>query len=71
MTHADTARNHVATAPNIFAYAAREAVIHHDNTKLERMFPGVTFAHRPVGPEQWELVGTCRDGSVVIWTIGE
>jgi hypothetical protein len=70
-THAQIARILAARAPSgVFAHAARDAVIHNDFTTLERMFPGMRFAHRKVGQDQWELAGTAVDGSVCLWGVG-
>lgn len=70
-THAQVARQILAKAPpGVFAHAARDAVVHQNSATLERMFPGVAFAHRKVGPDEWELIGSCADGSVVVWRVG-
>jgi hypothetical protein len=71
MTHAQIARNIMASSPNAFAYGARDAVLHNDYMKLEAMLPGVKFTSRKTGQDQWELVGACHDGSIVTWDIGE
>lgn len=71
-THAQIAREVVGKAPSgVFARAALDTVTRQDFTTLERMLPGVRFANRKVGPNQWELVGTCADGSVVVWGVME
>jgi hypothetical protein len=70
-THAQIARNILVKAPpGVFARAAQDAVIRNDFTTLERMFPGMRFAHRKVDQDEWELVGTATDGSVVVWRVG-
>ena len=71
-THAQVAKMVVGrAAPGIFARAALEVITQSDYTTLERMLPGVRFAHRKTGPDEWELVGTCADGSVVVWRVAE
>lgn len=71
ITHAQIARQLLAnTAPGVFARAARDGVIHNDFTTLERMLPGARFAARKVNQDEWELVGTCTDGSIVVWRVG-
>jgi hypothetical protein len=70
-THAQIARTVVArSAPGVFARAALEAVTLGSHLTLERMLPGVVFANRKVGPDEWELVGTCVDGSTCVWRVG-
>jgi hypothetical protein len=70
-THAQIARQLVAQLiPGAFAHACLPAVQHDDFTHLEAMLPGVRFAIRKVGGDEWELVGTCTDGSAVIWRVG-
>lgn len=71
MTHAQIARNLLAKQPvGVFAHAAQPAVLRGDYSLLERMFPGVKFASRKTGVDRWELVGTCTDGSVIVWGVG-
>lgn len=70
-SHAQIARTLTAKMPpGVFAHAARDAVIHSDFVMLERMFPGMRFAVTPTGADQWELLGTCEDGSTVTWGVG-
>jgi hypothetical protein len=70
-SHAEIARQLTAKLPTgVFAHGARDAVIYGDFTMLERMFPGMRFACRKDGVDQWELVGICEDGSVVVWRVG-
>jgi hypothetical protein len=70
-THAQVARILADKAgPGVFARAAQDAVIRNDFSTLERMFPGMRFAHRKVGQDQWELAGTAADGSVCLWGVG-
>lgn len=70
-THAQIAKLLLSrTDPRVFAHAARDAVIDRNFTTLERMFRGVTFDCRATGPDQWELVGACADGSTVVWGVG-
>jgi hypothetical protein len=70
-THGQIARRMtIGMAPGVFARAARDAVIHSDYRTLETMFPGMCFATRPVGRDQWELIGTGEDGSIVSWGVG-
>lgn len=70
-SHAQIARRILAAAdPRAFSYAARAAVIDGSYLQLEHILPGMKFAHRNTGPDQWELVGTCTDGSVVVWGVG-
>lgn len=70
-SHAQIAKEIVAKAPaGVFARACSEVVTGASYLTLERMLPGVKFASRKTGPDQWELVGTCTDGSVCIWGIG-
>lgn len=70
-THAQIARNLLAGRdPSVFARAAERVVTHQDYSLLERMLPGVVFASRKVGQDEWELVGTCADGSTVVWRLG-
>lgn len=69
-THAEIARNMtIRMADGVFAHAARDAVTHADFTTLERMFPGMRFRARPLGPDAWELSGHGDDGSTVLWTV--
>lgn len=71
MSHAQIARAlTVGMDQRALAYAMRDAVIHSDFTTLERMLPGVTFTATKVGPDNWELVGTCADGSEIAWGVG-
>lgn len=71
LSHAQIARQVIGSAPaGVFAHAARDAVIHGEFTTLQRMLPGVVFATRKVDSDDWELVGTCADGSVVLWRVG-
>lgn len=56
--------------PGVFARAARDGVINHDFVLLERMFPGMKFEAFKTKPDEWELVGTCEDGSTVSWGVG-
>lgn len=70
-THAQIARNLlVGQSDGVFAHAARDAVIDANFATLERMLPGMKFATRPTGTDQWELVGTAADGSVAVWRVG-
>lgn len=72
VTHAQIASEMVwLLPPGVFAHAARAGVIHHDFVTLERMLPGVHFATRKLGSDEWELIGTCADGSTVLWRVGE
>lgn len=72
ITHAQIARNLLAAAPpGVFAAGARDAVADGDFTTLESMLPGVVFANRRINSDEWELVGTCADGSVVVWRVGQ
>lgn len=69
-THAQIARQLVAKAPpGVFARAAVDVITRQDFTTLERMMPGVRFASRKVGPDETELIGTCADGTVVVWRL--
>lgn len=71
MTYAQIARDLVDQLPaGVFAHAARDAVIHQDFVTLTRMLPGVAFAVRKLGTDDWELAGTCEDGSTVLWRVG-
>lgn len=70
-THAQIARELVAKLPaGIFAHAVRDAALHNDYLKLERMLPGMKFAVRKVSQDEWELAGTAEDGSTVLWRAG-
>ncbi|MCU1418518.1 MAG: hypothetical protein JWP32_2692 [Schumannella sp.] len=70
-THAQIARNLVAKAPSgVFARGCQDVVNLGDYSTLERMLPGVVFASRKVSQDEWELVGTCADGSVCVWRLG-
>lgn len=70
-SHAQIARALTAKIPPAaLAHAMRDAVINDDHTTMERMLPGTVFAHRKVGADEWELTGTCEDGSVVVWRVG-
>lgn len=70
-SHAQVARRlTINMPPGVFAHAARDGVIHNDFVTLERMFPGMKFAAKAVGPDEWELIGTCTDGSTVTWGVG-
>jgi hypothetical protein len=70
-THADIAAALVLKLPpGVFAHAARDAVLHQDFVTLKRMLPGVQFATIQVSPGEWELAGTCADGSTCIWGVG-
>ena len=70
-SHAQIARRLTITMkPGVFAHAARDAVIHHDFSTLERMFPGMIFGTHAVGPDRWELFGWGEDGSTVTWDVG-
>ena len=70
-THAQIAKMLIAGRdPKIFAQACLPVVTAGDHSVLERMLPGTRFASRKVGPDEWELVGTCADGSVAIWRLG-
>jgi hypothetical protein len=70
-THADIATATVnKLPPGLFAHAARDAVLHQDFAMLHRMFPGVIFATDRVTRDEWQLAGTCADGSTVIWRVG-
>lgn len=71
LTHAQIARRLTANMePGLFAHAARDAVIHGQFGILERMFPGMIFATLKIAPDEWELTGTCEDGSTVTWGVG-
>lgn len=71
-THAQIARNVVAMAPpGVFARAALPVVTQGSFVALEKMLPGIRWASRKLGPDKWELVGTCVDGSSCIWILGE
>lgn len=71
-THAQIARNLTAQLPSgVFAEAVRDAVVHGQYLTLERMLPGVKFAHRKVNSDEWELIGTCDDGTTLIWRVGD
>lgn len=71
-THAQIAKVLIAGRdPRIFAQACLPVVQRGDHSLLERMLPGVVFASRKVGPDEWELVGTCADGSVAVWRLGQ
>lgn len=70
LTHAQIARNIVSRAPaGVFARAASQVVTAGSYLELERMLPGVRFNSRLVGIDEWELVGTCADGTVVVWRL--
>lgn len=70
-THAEVAKDLVAKLPpGVFAHAARDAILHLDFTLLNRMLPKVDFSATATGPDEWQLAGTCGDGSVVIWRVG-
>lgn len=70
-THAQIARNLLAgTDPAVFARAAQPVILHQDYTQLELMFPGMRFSSRPIGVDLVELVGTCDDGSSILWRLG-
>lgn len=69
-THAQIARNLLVGLPDgVFARAAHEAVVHGNYDVLHRMFRTMTFDHRKVGPDEWELIGTGADGSVCVWHV--
>jgi len=71
VTHADIAKRLIdKLPPGVFAHAARDGVLHQDFVKLERMLPGVRFATLASGPGEWELAGTCEDGSTIVWQVG-
>ena len=71
-THADTAKRLVdKLPPGVFAHAARDAVLHQDFMLLRSMLPGMEFVTKPVGPDEWQLAGVARDGSTVIWRVGD
>ena len=71
MSHADTAKRLIdKLPPGVFARAARDAVLHQDFVLLGEMLPGVYFASDQVSPDEWQLAGTCADGSTIIWRIG-
>lgn len=70
--HAEVAKRLVASLPpGVFGRAAVAAATHRDFTLLERMLPGVAFSIFKTGPDLWELSGKCRDGSTVVWQLGE
>lgn len=71
-THAQIARELIARQPywHAFSRACVDVVTSGNYTTLERMLPGVKFASRKVSPDEWELVGTCADGSTLVWRLG-
>lgn len=70
-THAEVAKELVAKLPaGVFAHAARDAILHLDFTLLNRMLPRVDFSATQTARDEWQLAGTCADGSVVIWRVG-
>lgn len=70
-THAQIARQLIGNLPpGVFGRAARDAVIHQDFTTLNSMLPEVGFTAVQVAPDEWALVATCGDGSVVTWQVG-
>lgn len=70
-THANIAKKLVdKLPPGVFAHAAREATQHEDFTTLNRMLPEVEFTVLRTAPDEWQLYGSCGDGSVVGWLIG-
>lgn len=70
-THAQIARSLTANLPpGVFAHAARAAVIDNDYALLERMYPGMKFAHSTIAKDRWALIGTCEDGSILNWQVG-
>jgi hypothetical protein len=70
-THGQIARRMtIGMPPGVFARAARDAVIHGDYVALETMFPGMKFQSFRAGVDEWELIGTGEDGSIVSWGVG-
>lgn len=70
-THAQIARHLTAQAPpGVLARGLRDLITHGDSITLERMLPGVRFASRKIDQDEWEVVGTCEDGSTIVWRAG-
>lgn len=70
-THADVATRLVGKLPpGVFAHACRDAVIHEDFSQLNAMLPELAFTAVRVAPDEWQLFGTCGDGSVAAWRVG-
>jgi hypothetical protein len=71
MSHAQIARRlTIGMDQRVLAKAMADAVLHQDFLTLERMLPGMKFATMKVATSEWELIGTCEDGSTVTWGVG-